>query len=97
MTASVPVDASAARAEAARLAPAVTLNEDDPWIAFRIDANIAAWHQLSSGNSKLPKLLLRDDIVLHGSTSTTERFLEIIKETFTRSPEAAIPVSIGPR
>ncbi len=97
MTASLPMDASAARAEASRLAPAAMLNGDDPWIASRIAANIAAWRQLSSGNSKLPKLLLRDDIVLHGSTSSTERFLEIIKETFTHSPEAAIPVSMVPR
>lgn len=97
MTAALPLDASTVRAEAARLAPAAMLNGDDPWITSRIDANIAAWHQLSSGNSKLPKLLLRDDIVLHGSTSSTERFLEIIKETFASPPDAIIPVSLVPR
>jgi len=97
MTASLPLDASTARAEAARLAPAAMLNGDDPWVASRLAANMVAWHQLSSGNNKLPKLLLRDDIVLHGATSSTERFLEIIKETFTHSPDPAIPVSIVPR
>ena len=97
MTAALPLAASTARAEAVRLAPAAVLNGDDPWITSQIAANIAAWHQLSSGNSKLPKLLLRDDIVLHGSTSSTERFLEIIEETFVNPPEAAIPVSTVPR
>ncbi len=97
MTAALPLDASTALAEAARLAPAAVLNGDDPWITSQIAANIAAWHQLSSGNSNLPKLLLRDDIILHGSTSSTERFLEIIEETFLDAPEAAIPVSTVPR
>jgi uncharacterized membrane protein len=97
MTAALPLDATAAQAEAERLAPAAVLKEDDPWIASRIAANIAAWHQLSTGNSKLPKLLLRDDIVLHGSTSSTGRFLEIIKEAFPHPPEAAFSVNIVPR
>ncbi len=97
MTAALPLDATTAQAAAERLVPAAALKGDDPWIASQIAANIAAWHQLSSGNSKLPKLLLRDDIVLHGSTSSTGRFLEIIKETFTDPPDAAIPVSIVPR
>ena len=96
MTAPLPLDSTTARAEAARLALDPISAAKDPWIAHRLAANIAAWHLLSSESSKLPKLLLRDDIILHGTTSSRERFFEIIKETFRPVAEASIPVSTLP-
>ena len=93
MTAPLPLAPATALAEAHRLAPEVTLIPESPAIAARIAENIAAWHQLSSDNAKLPKLMLRDDIVLHGSTSSRERFLEIIAQTFVSSLAPGIPVS----
>ena len=98
MTTPLPLAPAAALAEARRLAPAVKLAPEAPAIADRIAKNITAWHQLSSNNPKLPKLILRDEIVLHGSTSSRERFLRIIAETFAAPiiPEV-IPVSTQAR
>ena len=97
MTASLPLDPATAVLEASRLAPLATLAPDSPAITDRISRNVAAWHQLSSDNAKLPKLILRDEIVLHGSTSSRERFMEIITETFASDISEGIPVSLVPR
>jgi len=111
MSTPLPLDPAAAREEAHRLVPTLTFPESESWITRQISANIATWHQLSSNNSKLPKLLLRDDIVLHGTTASRERFMEIISETFaSRQPqpspppqrlldaaESSIPVTTQPR
>ena len=93
MTAALPLDPAFALAEAKRLAPGAILVTGDEAISRQLGENIATWHQLSSENSKLPKLILRDDIVLHGSTSSRERFLEVVHETFATPPVPAIPVS----
>jgi len=100
MTSPLPLETATARAEAKRLAPHLEMIEDAPWITAQIAANVRVWHQLSSGNHKLPKLLLRDDQVLHGSTSSRERFLEIIGETFSSFPDPTgpgIPVTVQTR
>lgn len=87
MTAPLPIAPDSARSEARRLSPDIDLDDSAPWIRNRLAANIAAWHRLSKETNKLPKLILRDDIVLHGSTASRERFLEIINETFPLRPE----------
>ena len=93
MSAPLPLNPAFALVEAKRLAPKATLAPDDENIAKQLGENTATWHQLSSENSKLPKLILRDDIVLHGSTSSRERFLEVVHEAFATLPVPAIPVS----
>ena len=105
MSAPLPLDPGAALQKAQRLVPTLNLLENDPWIMGQIRANIDVWHQLSADNSKLPKLLLRDDIVLHGSTASRERFMEVISGTFApqsphgrlNSAESSIPVTTQPR
>ncbi len=97
MTAPLPLSPASARQEAVRLAPKMDFSLHKEWIAQSIAANIEGWHQLSAGNSNLPKLLLRDDIVLHGSAASRERFFEIIQETFPASVAPAIPVISPPR
>lgn len=94
MTSPLPLESATALAEARRLAPNAVPDPTATEITGEIARNISAWHSLSAANSKLPKLLLRDDIVLHGSTSSRERFLEIIAETFSGSAPQAVPVSI---
>ncbi|MDB6069094.1 MAG: hypothetical protein JWL81_265 [Verrucomicrobiales bacterium] len=91
MTAPLPLAPDSARAEAQRLSPNILLDDSTPWISARLAANIAAWHRLSNETNKLPKLILRDDIVLHGSTASRERFLEIINETFAVPAQKAPP------
>jgi protein-disulfide isomerase len=96
MTAPLPLDQATAETAARRLSTK-PLEKAAPWITSRLQDNIVAWHQLSAETSKLPKLLLRDDIVLHGSTSSRERFFEIVTETFSPPADLAIPVSTLPR
>lgn len=97
MTAPLPLDPGTAMQEARRLVPQATLAPEIPAITQRIAQNAAAWQQLSSENTKLPKLILRDEIVLHGSTANRERFMEIIAETFAPVVSEGIPVSLPQR
>ncbi len=99
MTSPLPLEPATAKAEADRLVPGIVLDPESPWIAGRLSRNVEMWHQLSQENSKLPKLLLRNDIVLHGSTVSRERFLEIIRETLVPAapPTETVPVSLLPR
>ena len=96
MSAPLPLAPATALTEAHRLAATATPDPTTEEVAAEIVRNIGAWHRLSTGNSKLPKLLLRDTIVLHGSTSSRERFFEIIAETFAEPAPANRPFSKQP-
>ncbi len=96
MTSPLPLSPESALAEATRLAPGIPLEADAAWITDRIAGNIESWRLLSSENTNLPKLVLRDDVVLHGSTANRARFFEIIEETFPPIPADSIPVSTRP-
>lgn len=94
MTASLPLTPETALTEARRLAPSVDLTEETEtaWIDQTIGSNVAVWHRLSGGNPRMPKLLLRDAIVLHGSPVSRKRFLEVIHGAFPAlSENAAFP------
>lgn len=92
MKAELPLSVPAARKELARIAPQVTLDVEEEWITTRIQGNITVWHGLSPETSKLPKLILGDDFVLHGTTSSREKFFEVIQQHFPK-PSPGIPVS----
>ena len=92
MSAPLPLSATDALQEAHRIAPGSLLEPDSPAIAARIAENVKAWHQLSPESSKLPKLLLRDDVILHGSTANRERFFEVISEAFSPKVPPGIPI-----
>ncbi|MDB6134606.1 MAG: hypothetical protein JWM59_2849 [Verrucomicrobiales bacterium] len=97
MTSNPPLTLELARAEARRLAPAVDLSTKElaDWSAGRIQANVGVWQRLSQENQKLPKLLLRDGLMMHGTPATGKRFLEIINAAFPSPPSIpAIPVSL---
>lgn len=96
MSAPLPLSLTEARAEADRLVPGIQLTPEAPWISEQISQNIQSWHLLSSDNSNLPKLVLRDEVVLHGSTANRTRFFEIMEETFPPIPAESIPVSTLP-
>ena len=96
MTSPLPLDSAAALAEAKRLAPGVAPDPSTQAIQSEIARNTDAWQKLSGSNFKLPKLILRDSVILHGSTSSQERFLEIIAETFSSQKIDAIPITASP-
>ncbi len=97
MVAPLPISGDVALAEARRLAPGSALEPEAPSIATRLAENIRLWHQISPETSKLPKLILREDLILHGSASSRERFFEIITEAFAPPSAPSIPVSTQPR
>lgn len=97
MTSHQPLTLELARAEARRLAPAVDLSSKEltDWSEGRIQANVGVWRRLSQENPKMPKLLLRDALMMHGTPASGERFLEIINAAFPSQPVIpAIPVSL---
>ncbi|MES2705957.1 MAG: vitamin K epoxide reductase family protein [Verrucomicrobiota bacterium] len=97
MSTALPLTVETARNEARRLAPSVNLREKETgaWIAERIRANSTVWGRLSGENQKMPKLLLRDALILHGAPVSGERFLEIIKAAFpVAAPLPTIPVTL---
>lgn len=101
MTAAAPLTPEAARNEARRLAPAANFTEatSEPvektgeWISARIAANVEIWSRISTENSKMPKLLLRDALIMHGAPVSRERFQEVIQSAFPVGiPLSDIPV-----
>lgn len=92
MNAAQPPSLASARKELARIAPQLTLVVEEEWITVRIQANILAWHGLSPQTSKLPKLILSDDFILHGNPNSREKFFEVIEEHFPGTPPG-IPVN----
>lgn len=88
MSGSQPLNPELAREEVRRLAPSVDIREKEveAWGKSRIQSNTAVWERLSRDNTKMPKLLLRDALILHGAPVSEERFLEVISATFPPSP-----------
>jgi uncharacterized membrane protein len=98
MTAAAPLTPEAALHEARRLAPAANLDsQSTDWISERLAANAEIWKRISQENPKMPKLLLRDALIMHGAPVSRERFQEVIQSAFPiGSPLSDVPV-IAPR
>lgn len=94
MTAAAPLTPEAALNEARRLAPAANLDgESASWISEHLAANAAIWKRISQENPKMPKLLLRDALIMHGAPVSRERFQEVIQNAFPIGiPLSDVPV-----
>lgn len=51
-----------------------------PWVTSMLEANIVDWQVISSGNLKLPKLVIGNRRILHGFPSTETEFIQVIEK-----------------
>lgn len=70
-----------ALALARKQVPRATLDAamKDPWIDELIQANVSAWVSLSGKTKNLPKLLIRDQRILHGLPSDEADFIRMME------------------
>jgi hypothetical protein len=52
----------------------------DPWIGALLQSNISDWRQFSKSTEKLPKLLIRDQRILHGLPSGEADFIRVMEQ-----------------
>lgn len=86
MTQPLPLEPATARAEADRLAGAEKMDAalKDPWVKQRLSENLNHYKLFSSQNPRMPKLLLRDDVMMHGPAPDTARFIMLMRQQFPR-------------
>ena len=85
---------SAARLKATELIgeAALTAVFKEGRLAQFLEANVTAYSILAATNNRMPKLLIRDDTVMHGTASSSEVFLEEMARQFQIAIPSPIPV-----
>ncbi|MGB6221604.1 vitamin K epoxide reductase family protein [Haloferula sp.] len=53
---------------------------EDPWIENQLAANFADFARWTAKTPKMPKLLVKDSTMMHGTSSSAEAFLEAMSE-----------------
>ena len=77
-----PPDAESALSLARGYVPSADLEESlrDPWIDQLVETNIADWTAFSGKTRQLPKLVIRDQRVLHGLPPGEDEFLRVMEQ-----------------
>lgn len=83
-----PETEEAAREFIAHLVPNEDLDRGlkDPWVEEQLQADLAIFQKLVSANSKMPKLLVGGNVVLHGVSISTEVFVSEMSEKLELKP-----------
>lgn len=85
MTIPLPADEAAAQSKAASICGGemeLNMALGDPWISEQLAETVSQFRLLSAQEQKMPKLLLRDDIVMHGVARDVESFRAEMKRRF---------------
>lgn len=91
----VPERLAEARKQADQLAGEAAMESAlaSPWVAARLQANFEAFARLTAQSIKMPKLLLHDSVMMHGTAPRTGEFLRVMEEQFGLSGKSppAVP------
>lgn len=77
-----PVSPESARAIVLQHIPEAELDAAlaDPWIERQLASNLADFGSLASKTPKMPKLLIKESVVMHGLSSSAEEFVAVVAE-----------------
>ena len=72
--------AEGARQVVARLLPAADLEAalKDPWVEKQLQANVTDFQALVANSDRMPKLLIRDNTMMHGLSKSTKVFVQLV-------------------